>query len=476
MVSTVKIIAGIFIFLIGFPIFIGGSAILLVVPVFTDNQGYFMTRNMRISENGVQAIRLDIPLDTVNIGVRIDPSKFVTLKMNAFNSTGHPVFVGLCTMSSADQLLSNSISYLYITNFEYFENWDGGSEPSYTIEYTKRPNGTNWELPNVSLISWLAGGTLGNEFIWNPTYEHVTSGTISLIVMNADFGASNSIDVTFTVGAKVPVINAIGWILVVFGGLFALLGIILVWSGIRTKRRPERVRYYQGASTNIVEAKPRSQAEFMLQCTNCGSLNERDSAFCSQCGEILLSEDQKTVKEAVKGKESITVYKESVGNRLIIADFGSRFWAFLIDQVIVGLITSTLSSILFFSFGFWDFWGNSSISIFPWIFSIGPSSLLFFIYTFLMEYYYGQTLGKMALNLEVVSENTGEKPLIGDLIISSLGRAFFLPIDLILGRIVKDESQIPDLNQRLTQKWSRTVIIRQQKQKEKTPQFVSSRL
>jgi uncharacterized RDD family membrane protein YckC len=291
--------------------------------------------------------------------------------------------------------------------------------------------------------------------------------------MNADFGASNSVDVTFSVGAKVPIINAIGWVLVVFGGLFALLGIILVWSGIRTHKRPERIRYYQGASANLVEAKPRPQAEFMLQCTNCGSLNERDSAFCSQCGEILLSEDQKTVKEAVKGKEGISVYKEPVGNRLIIADFGSRFWAFLIDWVIVSLITSTLNSILFFSFGFWDFSGNSSI--FPWMF-IGPSSILFFIYTFLMEYYYGQTLGKMALNLEVVSENTGEKPLIGDIIISSLGRAFFLPIDLILGRIVRDKAQFPDLNQRLTQKWSRTVVIRQQKQKEKTPEFVSSRL
>ena len=474
MASAVKIIAGIFIFLIGFPIFIGGSAVLLIVPVFTDNQGYFMSTNMRISETGVQAIRLDIPLDTVNIGMRIDPSKFVTLKMNAFNSTGEAVFVGLCTLADAEQLLSTGTSYLYITNFEYFDNWNTGSESSYSIEYTTIDNTTNWELPNINSVSWLAGGILGKEFIWNPTYEDVTSGTISLIAMNADFGASNSVDVTFSVGAKVPIINAIGWILVVFGGLFALLGIILVWSGIRTHKRPERIRYYQGASANIVEAKPRPQAEFMLQCTNCGSLNERDSAFCSQCGEILLSEDQKTVKEAVKSKEGITVYKEPIANRLVIADFGSRFWAFLIDWVIVGLITSTLNSILFFGFGFWDFSGNSSF--FPWMFSIGPSSILFFIYTFLMEYYYGQTLGKMALNLEVVSENTGEKPLIGDIIISSLGRAFFLPIDLILGRIVRDKTQLPDLNQRLTQKWSRTVVIRQQKQKEKTPEFVSSRL
>jgi len=49
-----------------------------------------------------------------------------------------------------------------------------------------------------------------------------------------------------------------------------------------------------------------------------------------------------------------------------------------------------------------------------------------------MENYYGQTLGKMALSLEVVSEKTGERPEIQDLIINNLGRAFFLPLDFIV--------------------------------------------
>jgi uncharacterized RDD family membrane protein YckC len=91
-----------------------------------------------------------------------------------------------------------------------------------------------------------------------------------------------------------------------------------------------------------------------------------------------------------------------------------------------------------------------------------------------MENYYGQTLGKMALNLVVVSEETGEQPLIQDLIVNAVGKAFFLPLDLIVGRLIRDESQIPDLNQRLTQKWSRVVVIQKPRKRDKTTQFVSS--
>jgi uncharacterized RDD family membrane protein YckC len=93
-----------------------------------------------------------------------------------------------------------------------------------------------------------------------------------------------------------------------------------------------------------------------------------------------------------------------------------------------------------------------------------------------MEFYYGQTIGKMILNLEVVSERTGERPTLGEIAISALGKAFFLPIDVILGWFTRDENQVPDLNQRLTQRLSKTVVILQQKEKEETAQFVSNRV
>ncbi|MFX1282236.1 MAG: RDD family protein [Promethearchaeota archaeon] len=483
MASVIKIIAGIFIIMIGFPIFIGGSAILLITPIFTDDQGYFMTDPIHIEKEGYSAIRLDIPLEDVEIGVRIDPSKFVTLKMNVHGEKSNDkVFVGLAESSEVDKVLTSNVSFIRIQNFEYYSGWEFGEEDSeFKMELEFIENTSTRAPPQIKAASWIGDtGTTGNEFIWAPTYLELTSGnTLSLVLINEDSGGnhgiSNNVDITFSVGAKIPIINAIGWVLLIFGGLFTLLGIILLWSGIRTKKpRLERVRYYQGAPAQVVEPVTRPIPKFQLQCSNCGSLNEADSTFCSQCGEILLSEDRKSIDDVVEGKE-VKIY-EPVGTKLVVAEGWPRFWAWLIDIFIVSMSTNLLSSILFFSFNNWDWWSFGILNPFQWLFSLGPSSIIFFLYTIFMEYNYGQTIGKMVLNLEVVSEITGDRPVLQDLVISALGKSFFLPLDVILGWFARDKNQIPNLEQRLTQKWARTVVIVQQKKKEESAQFVSSRV
>lgn len=475
MASAIKIIAGIFIIMIGFPIFIGGSAILLITPILTDNQGYFTSGNIHIEKDGYAAIRIDIPLEDVEIGIRIDPSKFITLKMNVYGKdTSEKVFVGLAEDSEVNKVLTSNVSWVKITNFEYYSGWelDGDTRTEMKFEFVE--NTSNRALPQIYDASWIAEtGETGNEFIWAPTYLDLTSGdSLSLVLINEDLGASNSIDITFSVGAKVPIINAIGWVLVIFGGLFALLGVILLWSGLRTKKpRYERVRYYQGAPAARVEAVTKPTPKFQLQCSNCGALNEPDSTFCSQCGEVLLSEDSKTVEDVVK-KTEVEIF-EPTGNKLVVSEGWPRFWAWLIDVVIVGMVTSPLSSLLFFSLGNGDWFSFGLWSPFQ---LLGPSSLILFAYFVIMEYNYGQTIGKMVLNLEIVSERTGERPTIGEIAISALGKSFFLPLDVILGLIARDEHQVPSLEQRLAQKWAKTVVIQQQKKKEEFAQFVSGRV
>ncbi|MFX0014200.1 MAG: RDD family protein [Promethearchaeota archaeon] len=476
MASAIKLIAGFFIILIGFPIFIGGSALLLVVPLFTDSQGYFMTSPIRISEEGYSAIRVDIPLEDIEIGVRVEPSRFVTLRMDVYGETSSDqVFLGLAEDSEVDKALTSNVSYVKITNFEYFAAWEFNKDPEYRMELEFVENESTRTVPQIDDVTWFRDtGETGFSFKWAPTIAELERGTLSLLLMNEDLGESNSIDITFRVGAKIPIINAIGWVLVVFGGLFTLLGIILVWSGLRTKKpRTERVRYYQGAPATRVDTVTKPTPQYQLQCSNCGSLSEPDSTFCSQCGEILLSEDRKTVEE-LKVKKDIEVF-EPIGSKLVVAEGWPRFWAWLIDILITGAITGVFSSIIFFGLGDWSWWSFGLWSPFQWFFSLGPSSIVFFVYSVIMEHYYGQTLGKMALNLEVVSEATGDRPILQDIIISALGKSFFLPLDVILGLIAKDKTQVPDLNQRLTQKWAKTVIIQQSKRKEST-QFVSGRV
>jgi uncharacterized RDD family membrane protein YckC len=482
MASTIKLVAGIIIIIIGFPIFIGGSAVLLITPVFADNDGYFTSSNFRIEQDGVAAIRVDIPLDDVHIGMRIDPSDFVRFKINVRKQGVSPLltdeaFFGLTTDSEASTLLS-SVFYLRIVDFDLGSGFTFESDKS-----TYEMNGiivsntvplANITTTDIDSITWLAGGSIGETYTWDPTYEDITDGTLSIIMMNEDLGASNSVDITFSIGVNIPIINAIGWILTIFGGLMTLLGVILVWSGFRSKPKvSQRTRYYQGAPTMRVEPIARSTPAYQLQCSNCGALNEPDSAFCSQCGEILLSEDKKTLDTAVPKSKFDTF--EPVGSKLIVSDFGPRFWALIIDFFIVGSLTTLFSSLIFFSIGNWELWSYGVFSPFQWLFSLGPTSLVFFIYSILMENYYGQTLGKMALSLEVVSEKTGERPEIQDLIINNLGRAFFLPLDFIIGRIARDNTQIPDLKQRLTQNWSNVVVVQVRREKKQSTQFVSGR-
>ncbi|UCE13673.1 MAG: RDD family protein [Candidatus Heimdallarchaeota archaeon] len=481
MASAIKLIAGFFIIMIGFPIFIGGSAILLIVPLFTDDHGYFMSNRINIAEDGYAAIRIDIPLEDVEMGVRIDPSRFITLKMEVHGeSPDEKVFVGLTTTAEVGNVLTSNVSYVQIENFEYYSGWETDGETQFEMKLNFIENLSTRDLPQINAVDWIADtGITGNEFIWAPSYLDITSGDLSLVLINedpaGDHGAENNVNITFSVGAKIPIINAIGWVLVVFGGLITLLGIILVWSGIRTKKpRTERVRYYQGAPATRVEPVIRPSPKFNLQCSNCGSLNEPDSTFCSQCGEILLPEDRKTMDEAVQ-KAEVEVF-EPTGAKLVVAEGWPRFWAWLIDIMIVGAVTSIISSMVFFAFEDWTLWEFGFWSPFQWLFSLGPSSLFFFLYCVVMEYYYGQTLGKMVLNIEVVSGRDGSRPLLSELIISAIGKSFFLPLDVFLGWITRDETQVPNLEQRLTQKWARTVVIQQEKEKDKSPLFISGRV
>ncbi|MFW9777292.1 MAG: RDD family protein [Candidatus Heimdallarchaeota archaeon] len=474
MASAIKIVAGLFILIIGLPIVLAGSAILLIVPIFTDSQGYFMTSSINVGPfDGYAAVRYDIPLDDIQIGVGVDPSNFITLKMNARDASGNDVLAGILLASEADELLA-SVNYIQITNLRFLEDFEFGSRPTTTIEMNTVSNATTWAAPDPNSVNWLLRDT-DQTFEWAPTLEALSGGSLAVVLMHANYNTFDSqlashVQISFSVGARVPIVGAIGWILVIVGGLFTLLAVIVLWSGIRSKKaHPQRVRYYYGAPTQRVDPIARTEPKYQLQCSNCGSLNEPDSAFCSQCGEILLSEDRTTVDKMVTEKK-LEVF-EPTGEKLVVADGWSRFWSWLIDLLIVGAIANTLTFLFFFGIRDWSLWSSGPLFV-----SFTPTSVFMFLYFLFMETYYGQTLGKMILKLEVVAEETGQRPTPGQIALSALGKAFFLPIDVILGWFVKDKDQIPDLEQRATQKWARVVVVRQQQQKDAKVRFISSRV
>ena len=139
----------------------------------------------------------------------------------------------------------------------------------------------------------------------------------------------------------------------------------------------------------------------------------------------------------------------SVSN-ITIAKWTDRFLAWLIDFIIISMI-STL--IIFTMFGTIDFettedmfWDESMQYI--------PSSMVFFIYWIILEYKTNQTIGKKIINLKV-TDMSWNKPSLKGIILGSFGKSFLLPIDVVLGLILTNEKR-----QRIFNKLGDTLVVK----------------
>ena len=83
-----------------------------------------------------------------------------------------------------------------------------------------------------------------------------------------------------------------------------------------------------------------------------------------------------------------------------------------------------------------------------------PTSVMFFSYWIILEYKTGQTIGKKMFNLKVTN-NQGEKPSLMGVVISSFGKSFILPVDMILGLIITN-----DKRQRIFNRMGNTIVIK----------------
>ena len=136
-------------------------------------------------------------------------------------------------------------------------------------------------------------------------------------------------------------------------------------------------------------------------------------------------------------------------SKIILAKWSDRFLAWLIDFMIISLISTI---IIFGTFGTINyefgegFWAENSQYI--------PTSIIFFVYWIVLEYKTSQSIGKKIMNLKITDIN-GDEPSFKGIIISSFGKAFLLPFDLALGRIITNEKR-----QRIFNRLGDTVVIK----------------
>lgn len=147
---------------------------------------------------------------------------------------------------------------------------------------------------------------------------------------------------------------------------------------------------------------------------------------------------------------------------IVIARWSDRFFAWLIDFLIIWSITLIIIASWFGTVNFnWNE-GNMFSQITEYI----PQSLLFFVYWVVLEFKTGQSIGKKILGLKVVTLD-GKKSSLISVVISSFGKSFILPLDVLLGWIFTNQKR-----QRIFNKISDTIVIKI-KEEEKNPEKVS---
>jgi len=151
---------------------------------------------------------------------------------------------------------------------------------------------------------------------------------------------------------------------------------------------------------------------------------------------------------------------ESPPTELTIARWSDRFYAWLIDYVIIigaafAVFFTFFSATVFEKIMDGDY-------MYSHTFDYAPISIVFFLYWLILESKKGQSIGKMALRLKITNL-TGEPADFKSIAISSFGKAFLLPIDVIIGRIFTNQKR-----QRIFNRLGKTIVIKVQESDEET--------
>jgi uncharacterized RDD family membrane protein YckC len=182
----------------------------------------------------------------------------------------------------------------------------------------------------------------------------------------------------------------------------------------------------------------------MGNCTNCGYELPEGAVYCPRCGAPVKIE---AVVTDVAQPASVPA--------LHLALWWERILAWLIDIVIVGAFTLILG--FFALLGGFPFSFSATPGLPSWVsffISFNLEGVFRFLYWMFLEGSSGQSFGKMVMRLKVV--HTDGTPInMGFAALESAGKAFFLPLDLLIGWIL-----YPRKRQRLLNYASRTVVVK----------------
>jgi uncharacterized RDD family membrane protein YckC len=179
----------------------------------------------------------------------------------------------------------------------------------------------------------------------------------------------------------------------------------------------------------------------MPYCKKCGNELPEEAKYCPVCGTPVTMEAAPT--------PAVPVASQPSGLKLAL--WGERFIAWLIDVIIIGVVVGILGLFsLLAGVTWWSGWPG-------WLpfFNLNVGGVLYFLYWMFMDGAYGQSFGKMIMRLKITRLD-GSQIGMGNAALESVGKAFLLPLDCLLGWIL-----FPKRKQRIFNYISETIVIKE---------------
>ena len=165
----------------------------------------------------------------------------------------------------------------------------------------------------------------------------------------------------------------------------------------------------------------------------------------------MVSSDERRKEEEEEKKKS---------RQIILANWGDRFLAWIVDFILVSIALAVLFSAI--AIPIWFFYYDDDMTAARAYQNVQPShyiisSLAFLGYWTYFESTSGQSIGKRLLKIKTI-DLSGNRIDIKSALIESFGKAFLLPIDVILGLIFTNNKR-----QRIFNRISNTIVIKLKK-------------